>query len=235
MSFLRGNRCYIFTSQPGWESLVCSALRPLHVFAPHKITDAKLLNSVYCLSLIQNKDTTTTFAKVLNNSEATDTKTLGYSICWGLQAICWTYFGHIANYNKFIYIQSYPNEKICQNIKGLFFSGQYGWNRLNDNVKWRGEMKRTIPSNLMPTSRHFWNRQQGHLFRCVLSILHSWFSAQVYLFLFWTVLLKKPWRKYLSYIRLMSHKTHKHKKKRKLKKGIITNENTLQLSHVRSP
>lgn len=96
-------------------------------------------------------------------------------------------------------------------------------------------MRRTIPSNLMPTSRHFWNRQQGHLFRCVLSILHSWFSAQVYLFLFWTVLLKKPWRKYLSYIRLMSHKTHKHKKKRKLKKGIITNENTLQLSHVRSP
>lgn len=50
----------------------------------------------------------------------------------------------------------------------------------------------SLPSSRIPTLRHFWNRQKGHLFLWVLSILHSWFSAHVYLLLFCTVLLKKP-------------------------------------------
>lgn len=57
------------------------------------------------------------------------------------------------------------------------------------------ETVESVPSSRMPTLRHFWKRQKGHLFLWVLSILHSWFSAHVYLLLFCTVLLKKPWKK----------------------------------------
>lgn len=52
--------------------------------------------------------------------------------------------------------------------------------------------KHSSPSSLMPTLRHFWKRQKGHLFLWVLSMPQSWFCVHVYLLLFWTVLLKKP-------------------------------------------
>lgn len=48
------------------------------------------------------------------------------------------------------------------------------------------------PSNFMPTSKHFWNRQYGHRFRWVLSMWHCRSATHVYTFLFCTVRLKNP-------------------------------------------
>lgn len=49
-----------------------------------------------------------------------------------------------------------------------------------------------LPSNFMPTLRHFWNRQYGHLFRWLLSIWQLRLSTHEYTFLFCTVRLKNP-------------------------------------------
>lgn len=68
-------------------------------------------------------------------------------------------------------------------------------NRLSVVYLW--ELCGVVPSRRIPTLRHFWKRQNGHLFLWVLSILHSWFSAHVYLLLFCTVRLKKPWNETL--------------------------------------
>lgn len=64
-----------------------------------------------------------------------------------------------------------------------------------DAINKSGEPNIYIPSNFMPTVRHFWNLQYGHLFRWLLSIWQLLLSTQEYTFLFWTVLLKKPGRR----------------------------------------
>lgn len=45
----------------------------------------------------------------------------------------------------------------------------------------------SLPSLTMPTVRHFWNRQNWHRFRLLLSTGQSLFARQTYLEFFWTV------------------------------------------------
>jgi len=78
---------------------------------------------------------------------------------------------------------------VARNGVGLFYSEKHaGQSQTNKrNIK-------QLPSSFMPTSRHFWNRQYGHRFLWVLSIIHDWFSRHTYLLRFCTVRLKKPTR-----------------------------------------
>ena len=50
----------------------------------------------------------------------------------------------------------------------------------------------SIPSLTIPTARHFWNRQNWHLFLRLLSTGQSLFPRHTYLAPFCTVLLKNP-------------------------------------------
>ena len=49
-----------------------------------------------------------------------------------------------------------------------------------------------VPSNFIPTVRHFWNLQKGHLFLWLLSMRQVRLSTHEYTFLFCTVRLKNP-------------------------------------------
>ena len=50
----------------------------------------------------------------------------------------------------------------------------------------------SVPSNFIPTPKHFWNLQYGHLFLWLLSIGQLRLSTHEYTFLFCTVRLKNP-------------------------------------------
>lgn len=67
-----------------------------------------------------------------------------------------------------------------------------GYGEKGRREKKRETVYRFLPSSFMPTSRHFWNLQNGQRFLCVLSMWHERSATHVYTFLFWTVRLKNP-------------------------------------------
>ena len=86
------------------------------------------------------------------------------------------------------------NLRICYNSNVTVFSSLFlPIYEVCTNAKYfLNIFAKCLPSSFMPTSRHFWKRQYGHRFLCVLSMTQHRSATQLYTFLFCTVRLKKP-------------------------------------------